>query len=154
MILSLIIPADCYPLRFTYWGHHFYLSGNVWKYFHFCCNWCVVQIIHFFFLEWYPLIETLTLWSNPTTLIWYSGIGFFTPSYWPWNAKKPFMFKYYNSNLSTVLRNWIESEEHQFTRCQKPMVSLAYTYIMTLSQLISFSLLQQFTDHIKACSFS
>lgn len=88
MILSLIIPADCYPLRFTYWGHHFYLSRNVWKYFHSCCNWCVVQIINFFFLEWYPLIETLTLWSNPTTLIWYSGIGFFTPSYWPWNAKK------------------------------------------------------------------
>lgn len=64
MILSLIIPTDCYPLRFTYWGHHFYLSGNVWKYFHFCCNWCVVQIIHFFSrmvsFNWdtYPLIKS------------------------------------------------------------------------------------------------
>lgn len=143
MILSLIIPADCYPLRFTYWGHHFYLSGNVWKYFHFCCNWCVVQIIHFFFSEmvtfnWdtYPLIK-----SHHFNMIFWHRL--FHSIILTLKCKKnPFMFKYYNSNLSTVLRNWIESEEHQFTRCQKPMVSLAYTYIMTLSQQISFSLLQ------------
>lgn len=35
VILSLVIPANCYPLRLTYWGHYFYLSGNVWKYFPF-----------------------------------------------------------------------------------------------------------------------
>lgn len=64
MILSLIIPADCYPFRFTDWGHHFYLSRNVWKYSHFCCNWCIVQIIHFFSgmvsFNWdtYPLIKS------------------------------------------------------------------------------------------------
>lgn len=82
VVLLLIIPTNCYPLRFTNWGHDFNLENSV----HVCLfrivkvTYCQCKHMKVFMLH---LPALLTLWSKPTTLMWYSGIGLFIPSYWP-----------------------------------------------------------------------